>query len=191
MPIGAIAILTIQRTINNGFFAGFVIALGAAIADVLYASIAALGLTFISDFLLSIKFYLAIIGGIFILSMGFKLITSDTIKQYRRPVKKNSHTNSFFTSFFLALSNPITILGFTGFLASFGIITDGMALQLVILLLLSILAGALTWWICICFLVSKFKKKITLRLLVSINRIAGIMLILFGMGLIVFMFIEK
>ena len=192
MPVGAIAILSIQRTINGGLMSGFIIGLGAALADIIYASVAALGLTIISDFLLSIRIYLAIFGGVFLLVMGYKLYTSDTIKQIRsKRHTKSKHTNSFFTSFLIALSNPITIIGFTGFLASFGIITSNMKTNAILLLLSGITLGAITWWFSISFLVSAFKNKITLRLLITINRLAGVFLFLFGIGLLVAMFIFK
>ena len=43
-PVGPIGVLCIRRTLSNGGLSGFVSGLGAATADAIYGSIAALGL---------------------------------------------------------------------------------------------------------------------------------------------------
>ena len=42
IPVGPIAVLCIQRTLNRGKYHGFVTGLGAASSDLAYASLAAL-----------------------------------------------------------------------------------------------------------------------------------------------------
>jgi threonine/homoserine/homoserine lactone efflux protein len=97
--------------------------------------------------------------------------------------------NYFISSFFLAITNPITIIGFTGFFASFGVITNNTSFSKILILLLGIALGSSAWWFGIAATVNKFKNRITLRNLVTINRIAGILLVLFGVGLLVSMFV--
>lgn len=190
MPIGGIAVLSMQRTINNGLFSGFIVGLGAALGDFVYAAVAALGLTMISDFLMSIKTWLAVFGSIFLLIMGYKIYTSDTIKQYRgTDAKKKGHANYFVTSFFLALTNPVTIIGFTGFFASFGVITNTTLARNIVLLLSGIIIGSTSWWFGISFIINKLKNKMNIRILVTINRVAGVLLVIFGLGLMIAMFV--
>ena len=49
-PVGPIGVLCIRRTLAEGRTSGFVSGLGAATADAVYGSVAALGLTFVAIF---------------------------------------------------------------------------------------------------------------------------------------------
>jgi len=51
--VGPMSILCIQRTLNRGQLYGLVSGLGIATADGVYASIAAFGLTLITNFLIN------------------------------------------------------------------------------------------------------------------------------------------
>ena len=71
-PVGPIGILCIRRTLQFGRFSGLFSGLGAAAADVVYAVIAAFGLTFISNFLIAGQFWFQLIGGFFLIYLGWK-----------------------------------------------------------------------------------------------------------------------
>lgn len=193
MPVGAIAIMSVQRTMNNGLWAGFSIGMGAALGDLVYAAVAGFGITFIRDFLLEYRLWLAIGGGIFLIIIGYKIFKSDTVKQFRsrKKISKKKMANDFVSSFILAISNPVTILGFTGFFATAGIIGENTTLFHILILLASVFLGAITWWFGISLTVNYFKKKITLRKIVMINRITGILIVVLGIGVIAGMFIFK
>ncbi len=193
MPVGAIAIMSVQRTMNNGLWAGFSIGMGAAFGDLVYATVAGFGITFIRDFLMQNRLWLALGGGVFLIFIGYKIYTSDTVKQFRSKsqLSRKKMTNDFISSFLLALSNPVTILGFTGFFASIGIISDTTTFYHIFMLLAGVFFGATTWWLSISLLVNRFKQKISLRRIVMINRIAGILVVIFGVILIISMFIFK
>ena len=59
VPIGPVGIMCIRKTLAEGHSRGLIIGLGAATADSLYGSIAAFGLTFISDVIASQQFWAA------------------------------------------------------------------------------------------------------------------------------------
>lgn len=193
MPVGAIAIMSVQRTMNNGLWAGFSIGMGAALGDLLYATIAGFGISFIRDFLIENKVWLSIGGGIFLLYLGYKIYVSDTIKQIRskKILTKRKMANDFFSSLFLALSNPVTILGFTGFFASFGIINEKTTNFHILMLLLGVFCGSSFWWFSISYIINRFKDKISLRKIVYINRFAGIFVFAIGIILIIAVFAFK
>ncbi|MBN2892290.1 MAG: LysE family transporter [Bacteroidales bacterium] len=193
MPVGAIAIMAVQRTMNNGLWAGFSIGMGAALGDIVYAAVAGFGINFIRDFLLDNRFWLALIGGVFLIFIGYKIYKSDTVKQYRskKKVSKRKMANDFASSFILALSNPVTILGFTGFFASAGIIGHNTTLFHILILLGGVFVGATSWWFGISLTVNHFKKKITLRKIVMINRVTGVLIVVLGIGIIIGMFVFK
>jgi threonine/homoserine/homoserine lactone efflux protein len=71
-PVGPIGVLCIRRTLAEGRAAGFASGLGAATAEAIYGSVAAFGLTVISNFLRSQEFVLRLVGGVFLCYLGVK-----------------------------------------------------------------------------------------------------------------------
>src|SRR5881227_3985703 len=72
-PVGPVGVLCIRRTLADGRASGFVSGLGAASADAIYGSIAALGLTFVSTFLIEGEAWLRTFGGAFLLVLGGRI----------------------------------------------------------------------------------------------------------------------
>ncbi len=191
MPVGAIAIMAIQKTLSKGMVVGFVIGLGAAIADLLYASVAAYGISFIADFLVKNKIIIAFFGSIFLMIMGVKIYRSDTIKQLRSQHRdKKNHLNVFLYSFLIALSNPITVIGFGSFFATFGVAAQATTFWQITLLLFGLFVGSLFWWFSVSFMVNKFRKKITLKSIIIINKISGLLIFLIGFGLFIYVLFQ-
>jgi threonine/homoserine/homoserine lactone efflux protein len=73
VPIGPVGIMCIRKTLTEGRSLGLINGLGGATADLLYAGIAALGLTFISDMITSQQFWMRLIGGGLLLFIGIKI----------------------------------------------------------------------------------------------------------------------
>src|ERR1700678_3873626 len=78
-PVGPIGVLCIQRSLYDGYKAGLVTGCGAASADGVYGAVAALGLTFISLFLLKHQTIIHLTGGIFLLYLGSKIFFSPPV----------------------------------------------------------------------------------------------------------------
>ena len=74
--VGPMSVLCIQRTLNKGQLYGLVSGLGIATADGVYGSIAAFGLTLITNFLIKEQIWIRLIGGIFLIYLGIKTIFS-------------------------------------------------------------------------------------------------------------------
>src|SRR6202007_585546 len=70
VPVGPVGVLCVRRTIFQGKLAGFVSGLGAATADAIFGVIWALGLTFVSDWLIGYQQWLRIAGGCYLLYVG-------------------------------------------------------------------------------------------------------------------------
>lgn len=74
IPAGAVGAMTVQRTWSYGVKAGLLTGLGSSVADCIYASIGAFGLTVISEFLLKYQTVINLAGGGLILYMGLHLL---------------------------------------------------------------------------------------------------------------------
>jgi threonine/homoserine/homoserine lactone efflux protein len=111
-PVGPIGLLCIRRTLAEGALFGIVCGLGAATADAVYGSVAGLGFTFISDVLIAQKSWLRLLGGLFLLWLGLRTFLSAPA-EVEASTPGNSLTGEFASTFFLPLTNPMTITSFT------------------------------------------------------------------------------
>ena len=64
VPLGPMGVLIIQKTLQKGALAGFISGLGAAFADLFYATVAVFGLGFVVNLIQSHELLLQILGGI-------------------------------------------------------------------------------------------------------------------------------
>src|SRR5512139_2494096 len=110
-PLGPIGILCARQTLTHGRRAGFLSGMGASTADVLYGFIAAFGLTFISDFLLSYQFWLRFAGGVILCFIGVKTFRERPDMQgfVLLAEKEKRHAGMYTSTFLLTLTNPMTI----------------------------------------------------------------------------------
>ncbi len=191
-PLGPIAVLCIQRTMNKGFMSGLVSGLGAATADIIYAIIAGFGITLIKDFLINNQMPIRIIGGLFLIFMGARIFFSNPAKQIRKlRTKGNRYFTDFVTSFLLTISNPITVLAFGALFAGFGTITENTITFNITILITSVFVGAIFWWISLIGIISIFRRKIRLRNLLWINRITGVLIVIFAISVFISAFFIK
>lgn len=178
VPVGPIGILCARRTLTHGRRAGFLSGMGASTADVLYGFIAAFGLTFISDILISYQFWLRLAGGALLCFLGIKtFIEKPERKGFISIVgKEKRHAGMYTSTFFLTLTNPMTIFSLAAVFAGFGIAgTRGNVLSAVVLIL-GVFLGSVLWWLFIVGVFSVFKRRFKRHELQWINRIAGLII---------------
>jgi threonine/homoserine/homoserine lactone efflux protein len=182
-PLGPIGILCARRTLTHGRKAGFLSGMGASTADVLYGFIAAFGLTFISDFLLSYQFWLRLAGGVILCFIGARTFVERPDRRgYILLLGKEKRQAGMYTStFFLTLTNSMTIFSLAAVFASVGIAgTKGNLLSAAVLIL-GVFLGSVLWWLFIVGVLSVFKRRFKRHELQWINRIAGMIIAVSGM----------
>lgn len=179
-PVGPIGILCIRKTLQFGRFSGLFSGLGAAFADSVYAAVAAFGLTVISNFLLAGQFWFRLIGGVFLLYLGWKTFAAKAATGAKH-VPHTSLLNDFLSTFFLTITNPMTILSFLAVFAGLGLSSiEGDYFQAGGLVL-GVFLGSALWWLLLSEGVTLFRKKVSDKVMVWINRGAG--LVIFGFGI--------
>jgi threonine/homoserine/homoserine lactone efflux protein len=179
-PVGPIGILCIRRTLAEGRVPGFISGLGAATADALYGCIAGFGLTFISSFLINQQEWFRLVGGVFLLYLGIRVFLA------RPPEELSSREGTglmgaYATTFFLTLTNPMTILAFAAIFAGVGVASEGKGYFSAGILVLGVFLGSTLWWVILSSGVGLFRKKFNLRALRWVNRISGIFIAGFGL----------
>ena len=178
-PVGPIGVLCIRRTLAEGRLSGLVSGLGAASADSIYGCIAAYGLTFISIFLVKQQVWLGLIGGLFLCYLGLKTFFVKPAEQTVSTHEK-SMFRAFASTFFLTLTNPMTILSFAAIFAGLGLNESNGDYLSAIALVLGVFLGSALWWFILSFGVSLFRDKFNFRGLSWVNRISGILIMFFG-----------
>ena len=180
-PVGPIGVLCIRRTLAEGRLAGFLSGMGAASADMVYGAVAAFGLTAIQNLLLSQSTWLSIVGGIFLLYLGIKTFFSKPAEQAAKS-SRGGLFGAYLTTFFLTITNPITILSFIAIFAGLRLgETDGNYVSAA-LMVLGVFLGSAAWWLTLSTGVSFLREKFTPTLLAWVNRLAGVIIFAFGLA---------
>ncbi len=177
-PVGPIGVLCIRRALAYGRMTGFISGLGAASADAAYGCIAGFGLTIISNFLVSQQVWLKIIGGIFLCYLGIKTFLEKPAKE---PAKSTQVAGAYASTFFLTLTNPMTILSFLAVFAGLGLANTTGSYGDAGLLVVGVFLGSALWWLLLANSVSLFREKLSDRILKWINRISGMIILVFGL----------
>ena len=177
-PVGPVAMMCIHRTLKENRTHGFITASGAAIADCLYATVAALGLTMISNVLIQQEKWFGLGGGILLLVFGSTFII---FKASDKKEDGPSHFTSFGKAFLITICNPVTFIAFTALFAAFGFTHVGTRAIQDLLLIGGVLLGSLTWWFGLCTLSSIFRERFRNPDFTLLRRVEGVALMIFGL----------
>ena len=179
VPVGPIGILCIRKTLTEGKLRGMVIGLGAATADLFYASVAAFGLTFISDTLISQRFWIRLVGGALLLFLGIRIFRA-VPKDPKISIENGGILRSYLTTVFLTLTNPLTIFAFLAVFAALGLDSELKYFSAAVLVA-GVLVGSCLWFFILSSGTILFRNKLDLDGLKWVNKIAGILIIISGL----------
>ena len=182
-PVGPIGVLCIRKTLQFGRLSGLFSGLGAAVADTVYGVVAAFGLTLISGFLIKGQFWLQLIGGVFLIYLGLKTFFSKTADSNSR-ISHKSLMGDFVSTFFLTVTNPMTILSYIAVFAGLGLSDTAENYANASLLVFGVFLGSALWWLILSEGITLFRKSISQKVMIWINRCAGMIIIAFGIAAI-------
>ncbi|MBM3179707.1 MAG: LysE family translocator [Chloroflexi bacterium] len=177
-PVGPIGVLCIRRTLSHGKLAGFLSGLGAATADMLYGAIAAFGLTVITNLLVENTSWLRIIGGCFLLYLGIKTFLEKPA-DHAAQANQSGYFGAYLSTFFLTITNPITILSFAAIFAGTLL---GEKINQPLVMVAGVFIGSACWWLALSLGVGLMRSRLDQNHMVWINRISGAIIFLFGMA---------
>ncbi len=179
--VGPMSILCIQRTLAKGQLYGFISGLGIATADAVYGSIAAFGLTLITNFLLHEQIWIRLIGGVFLMYLGIKTTLSHPAERAAKvDMKSNSSIGAYVSTFFLTLTNPLTILSFAAIFAGIGVGGASKNVLSATAVVIGVFSGSTLWWIILTSAISLFRKNLNTQWFLWINRLSGAVITGFG-----------
>jgi threonine/homoserine/homoserine lactone efflux protein len=188
-PIGPIALICIQRTLAEGRLHGIISGIGVATADACYAAVVAFGLALISDFLLARQWFFRLFGGIVLIGVGIRIFLSKPPDTTVKP-EHESFFRDYYTMLALTTANPLTILFFTIIIPAFSVVIGETSSVSPALFVIGVFIGEGLWWICLCGILGSMRTYLNRVRLSLINRLAGLFIAIFGVAMIVSLFIS-
>ncbi len=183
VPVGPIGIMCIRKTLTDGRLRGLMIGLGAATADLLYACVAAFGLTVVSNAIATERTWIRLVGGSFLLFLGARTFRAHPADP-KVPVNSSGLLGSYLYTGFFTLTNPTTIFAFIAVFAALGL-GDELNIVSASTLVIGVFIGSGLWFLFLSSGVIFFRKKLDIVGLRWVNRIAGVLIIISGVVAIV------
>lgn len=199
IPVGPLGLLSIQRTINKGWKTGFLSGVGAAASDMIYSSIAVLGVSFIHEFLDRYRNPINGLVGILFLIIGSNILTNsiknnknrneiviekeeakENAKEGQKEELKDEMMTSCISHFLMGLSNPLTCLVFLGVFAKVGINVNVEEVPKNLMFIISIFLGSSVLWFCITNLIKNSNTLSKIERFSFVDKIIGTIIILCG-----------
>ncbi len=180
-PLGPIGVLCISRALERGFWAGVAGGLGTALADAIYACLAAIGFSALTTTLATLAPWLKLAGGLFMLWLGWKSLRPNP----HRP-STHARTNDFrglsgtiASTFLLTLTNPVTIFSFAALFAGLGL-TDAPGTANALAVVAGVFLGSLLWWLLLSGGVALAQRRLPEGFSLCVSRMSGVVLMGFG-----------
>jgi threonine/homoserine/homoserine lactone efflux protein len=183
-PIGPVNVLVIQRAATGGFWAGLAAGIGAVLGDGTLAAVAAFSMRAVSELMVEYRAPIQLVGGAVLVIFGLGLLFAKPAPSLE-PGKGSprwEHTGVIPQTYFLTITNPGAILGTAAIFGGLGSLIGGLDNNFEALLLVAaVMGGSLLWWLGLSELIATIRHKLTEERLKLINRIAGMVLIAFGL----------
>ena len=177
--VGPMWILCFRRTVAYGPMAGLASGMGIAVADAIYGSVAAFGLTAVSAFLLEQELWLGLAGSAFLLWLGAKTLLAPAQALDGAGVERLTAGAAFASTLGLTLTNPPTILAFAAIFAGLGLAASATWASAA-LVVLGVFLGSASWWIALPLAASRLRDRIGPRTLRGINLVSGVSILGFA-----------
>lgn len=178
IPVGPVAMLCIRRTLATSMISGYATGLGAAVADTIYAIVAAYGISFIADILFTNNFWFRLIGGVILCLMAARMLSAPPTES------KDQDTGKLFGDFVSALvitgTNPITLIAFGVIFTSIDVATAGDRYEWAEALIAGVFVGSAAWWVLLTGLTAICRRWVGELSLTWINRISAFVILACG-----------
>ncbi|WDL90178.1 LysE family transporter [Bacillus sp. HNR-4] len=180
-PMGPINAAQLEKGIRSGFFHAWILGIGALLADVIYMALIYLGVIHFLEKDI-IKLFLWSFGAFVLIYTGIESLKNANQISISNTRNDDSIIKSFFSGFFMSLSNPLTILFWLGIFGSIlAKAASSYNKEQLLLYSFGIILGIFIWDITMASTSSIFRKILNTRILSLITVVSGISLIIYGL----------
>ncbi|MBN2730629.1 MAG: LysE family transporter [Bacteroidales bacterium] len=194
ITLGPAFFTIIQASIDKGFKSAFQIAIGVSLSDITVIVITYFGLSRVVENEM-VKIYAGIAGGIVLILFGVYTFYKkpDIVKRHSTKAKRRIRKSNIFTNlakgFFLNIANPFVYIFWIAVMTYVSQSADyGKMDQYAIYFFSGVIFTVFATDTLKSFVGYKIKKYLKPRIQLTINRIVGIILVVFGIILIVKLF---
>lgn len=182
-PVGPIGLLCIRRSVAQGRAAGLATGFGAAAADGTYGMLVAAGVS-ATGLMTRYATPMQLFGGVLIAVLGLMTLRGFFAKQTGEAPAPPARSvlGAFGSTYLLTLSNPATILAFTGMIAALGAAAGGTA-HAAYFLVIGVFLGSALWWLILVHAALWARARIARGTLRWLDLIAGTVLTVWGISL--------
>ena len=184
VPVGPLSLLCIQRTIADGRLHGIISGLGVSTADSIYAAITVLGLTVISGLIIAQQSLFRMLAGIILILIGIRIFLSVPAGVSEKS-EHETYLKDYLSMVAIAIANPLTLVFFLVILPGFGVVIHGATFLPAAEFVAGFFFGSTVWWIILCGSVGSVRSRLSMKYLVFINRVSGLLIACFGAGLLI------
>lgn len=188
VPIGAIGAMCLRRALQGRWLIGLATGFGAAVADALLATAAMFGLTLLTHYLLENQRPVLLVGGVFLILIGLRMIHKRRPKLKPAQPKVNGQGRRWRalgggvgTGFALTIINPATLLAFIGVFAGLGLFHDrpnGLLQSWIIVV--GAFFGSMLWWTTLTGAAYAVRRHLSLEFVAVTNVLLGLVVVGFG-----------
>ena len=180
-PMGPINAAQLEKGIRSGFFHAWILGIGALLADVIYMALIYLGVIHFLEKDI-IKLFLWSFGAFVLIYTGIESVKNANQISISNTRNDDSIIKSFFSGFFMSLSNPLTILFWLGIFGSIlAKAASSYNKEQLLLYSFGTILGIFIRDITMASTSSIFRKILNTRILSLITVISGISLIIYGL----------
>lgn len=179
LPFGPIGVLCVRKILQFGRLYGFFVGFSQIFVICIYSIIAILSLDGFSGFITKYQFWLRLVGSFVLIGCGIKIFFSKSSEIAEKNISKKRFIVDFISIGGLMLASPHTLLGFLAFFAGLELYKAATFFQH-IEVIFGILIGSIFSWTLVCLCFAGYKIKTTQKIMIWINRSAGVLLVGFG-----------
>jgi threonine/homoserine/homoserine lactone efflux protein len=159
------------------------------LGDGLIALCAALGVGAISGAVQDHRMAIQFLGGLVLVGFGARLYFASPRFVPVKPVADRVETLRDFVwdipqTFLLTITNPGAVLGLFAIFGGVSTFVEVKSYVDALTIVAAVMGGSLAWWVSLSHLIARFRHRLSLERLALINRIAGLLLVGFGLLLI-------
>ena len=183
VPVGPISFLCIQRAVTGGRLHGIISGIGVASADSFYAGVTLFGLTAISGLIIAHQFSLRLAAGVVLILVGIRIFLSIPASLSRK-TGHETYLKDYLSMVAIAIANPLTLIFYVAILPGFGVVFHENSVLSVSEFVGGVFFGSTLWWIILCGSIGSVRSRISDDHLRLINRVSGVLIVIFGLGMV-------
>ncbi len=180
---GPVFFALIKTSIEKGFYAGMALSGGVLLSDIFYVALSIYGSSFIA-FESKYRLPIAITGSFVLLIIGFYYLFKKVKINYESNTSKKYHTGYFFKGFLMCIFNPSLLIYWISVTSSIVTVRGQIEPSEIIPFFGSILVTQFSMDTVKAYYANKLRYRIKVKTIVRLNKIAGILILLFAAKII-------